>query len=138
VTGEAVRYEPRPSDVSAPFWEATRQKRFILQWCGTCHTSIFFPRAVCPRCLGIAIEWRSASGRGTVYAATIEYRPQNPAMSALAPYVVALIDLEEGPRMLSNVVGCPPESVTVGLRVAVDWEPMSDGRHLPVFRPDAG
>jgi uncharacterized protein len=136
VSSESGRYEPSPSDVSAPFWEATREQRLVLQWCEACEVSIFFPRAVCPTCLGSDLEWRPASGAGTVNAATVEHRPQNPAMAGMAPYVVALIDLDEGVRMLSNVVGCPPDTVTVGMKVTVVWEPLSDGRHLPLFTPD--
>jgi uncharacterized protein len=137
VSSEPVRFEPRPSEVSSAFWEATRERRLVVQWCPVCEVSVFFPRAVCPTCLGSDLEWRTASGLGTVNAATVEHRPQNPAMAAMAPYVVALIDLDEGVRMLSNVVGCPPETVIVGMKVTVVWEALSDGRHLPLFRPIA-
>ena len=93
------------------------------------------PREVCPGCLGTDLEWRPASGDGTVYAVTVEHRPQNPAMRELAPYTVALVDLDEGVRMLSSVVGAQPDSVAVGQRVHVTWEPLSDGRNLPLFTP---
>ena len=132
-----ARYEPEPSEVAAPFWDATRGHRLILQWCVACEQPVFFPRAICPRCLGSDLEWRPASGLGTVYAVTIEHRPQNPAMAAMAPYAVALVDLDEGVRMLSNVIGVPPESITVGQRVTVAWEPLSDGRNLVQFTPVA-
>ncbi|MCG8589185.1 MAG: Zn-ribbon domain-containing OB-fold protein [Proteobacteria bacterium] len=138
MSAEVTRIEPRASEVSEPFWEATRDKRFLLQWCVACGATVFYPRVVCPTCLGDTLEWRQASGRGTVYAATVEHRPQNPGMAAMAPYVVALIDLEEGVRMMSNVVGCDPESVTIGMPVSLTWEPLSDGRHLPLFEPSKG
>jgi hypothetical protein len=70
-----------------------------------------------------------------VYAVTVEHRPQLSSRRAEEPFAVALIELEEGVRMLSNVVGCPPGDVTVGMEVAVTWEPLSDGRHLPQFSP---
>ena len=132
-----VRFEPEPSEIAEPFWDATRERRLILQWCLACEQPVFFPRAICPRCVGSALEWRPASGLGTVYAVTVEHRPQNPAMAAMAPYAVALIDLDEGVRMLSNVIGVSPESITVGLRVTVAWEPLSDGRNLVQFTPAA-
>lgn len=84
------------------------------------------------------MEWRESPGRGEVYAVTVENRPQNPQLAAMAPYAVALIDLDEGVRLLSNVVEVDPQLVTVGMRVVVAWEELSDGRRLPVFRPDDG
>lgn len=130
-----VRYEPRPTEVSAPFWDATREGRLLLQWCVPCDRAIFFPRSVCPGCLGTDLEWRPASGNGTVHAVTVEHRPQNPLLADRAPYAVALVDLAEGVRMLTNVMGCPPHDVTVGMAVRVTWEPLSDGRQLPMFEP---
>ena len=103
------RMEPPVGDESQPFWDATRDEVLRLPWCTECEQAIFYPRAICPRCLGSAIEWRDASGHGTVHAVTVESRPQNPGMAAMAPYAVALIDLDEGVRMTTNIVGCEPE-----------------------------
>ncbi len=133
MTDQPTRIEPLASEVAGPFWEATREQQLVLQWCVACDRAIFYPREVCPGCLGTDLEWRPASGDGTVYAVTVEHRPQNPAMRELAPYTVALVDLDEGVRMLSSVVGADPESVAVGQRVHVTWEPLSDGRNLPLF-----
>lgn len=66
---------------------------------------------------------------------SVQHRPAHPDLADRVPYAVALIDLPEGVRMLSEVVGCPPEEVRVGMPVSVTWEPLSDGRHLPVFTP---
>jgi uncharacterized OB-fold protein len=88
---------------------------------------------VCPGCLGSTLEWRESRGHGVVYACTVEHKAQTPALEA--PYVVALVDLDEGVRLLSNVVGCPPDQVGVGDRVQLTWEPLSDGRRLPLFEP---
>jgi hypothetical protein len=87
-----------------------------------------------------ALEWRTASGRATVYAAVVEHRPEasGAAFSGGAPYCVALVDLEEGIRMMTNVVGCPPDEVHSGMAVGVRWEPLSDGRQLPLFGPPGG
>jgi uncharacterized OB-fold protein len=73
-----------------------------------------------------------------VYAVTVEHRPQDPRLASRAPYAVALVDLDDGARMLTNIVGCDPTSVTVGMPVAIAWEPLSDGRQLPVFTPTGG
>jgi len=127
------RMEPPVTPTTEAYWEATRSHKFLLQWCTHCNQAIFFPREVCPRCLGDSLEWRESPGRGQVYTYTVEYRPQNPNMEA--PYTVALVELDEGVRMMTNVINCDPESVTVGMAVQVAWEPLSDGRNLPLFAP---
>jgi uncharacterized OB-fold protein len=135
VTGDVTRFEPPIGEVSAPFWDATRERRLVVQWCVGCEQPIFYPRAVCPACLGTELEWRPSPGAGTVYAVTVEHKPQNPGLAAMAPYAVALVELDEGIRMLTNVVHCDPATVAVGDPVVVTWEPLSDGRHLPLFEP---
>lgn len=126
-----MRPEPPMSEVSEPFWDATRSQQLVMQWCVACDAVVFFPRAVCPRCLGDQLEWRASRGTGVVYAASVEHRPPE----GEAPYVVALVDLDEGARMMTNIVGCDPLSVTIGMPVAVTWEPLPDGRNLPLFAP---
>ncbi len=131
-----ARLEPPVAEASAPFWEATRQRRLVLPWCVACEQAFWFPREVCPGCLGSAIDWRPASGRGRIHAATVEHHPALlPAVFGDQPYVIALVDLDEGVRMMSNVVGCPPDEVGVGMAVAATWEPLSDGRQLLLFEP---
>ncbi len=134
----ATRPEPPESVVSKPFWDATREGRLLVQWCVDCDRAVFYPRVVCPQCLGERLEWREASGLARVYAVTVEYRPQDPRLASRAPYAVALVDLDEGARMMTNIVDCKPEAVVVGMRVAVTWEELSDGRRLPVFAPTSG
>ena len=130
------RMEPATSDVTEPFWEATRQRQYLLQWCLDCEQPIFYPREVCPRCLRTSLEWRQASGEGRVYAVSVQHRPAMPLPAFMdGPYVVALIDLAEGVRVMSNVVGCLPDEVTVGMPVSLTWEPLTDGRNLPQFGP---
>lgn len=131
----ASRFEPPISELAVPFWAATRRRQLLLQWCMACRVPVFYPREACPRCLGDRLEWQVASGQGIVYAVTVEHRPQDPRMKARAPYAVALVDLAEGARMLTNVVGCPPDAVEPGMAVTLCWEPLSDGRMLPQFTP---
>lgn len=138
-TAEAVaprRPEPPVSELTRPFWEATRRREYLLQWCSSCETPIFYPREICPACLGTQMEWRPSRGSGEVHAVSVQHLPAAafPAFNE-GPYAVALIELAEGVRVMSNVVGCPPEEVTVGMQVTVTWEPLSDGRNLPLFEP---
>jgi len=136
---KATRFEPPVGEDSGPFWDATRQGTLVVQWCTGCDRGIFYPRAFCPHCEAAPdrLEWRQASGRATVYAAVVENNPKatGAAFSGGEPYCVALVDLDEGVRMMSNVIGCPPAEVRSGMAVEVAWEPLSDGRRLPVFRP---
>jgi len=137
-----ARVEPAATEVTDAFWDATREQRYLVQWCGDCGTPIFYPREVCPQCLSAdALEWRESGGAGTVYAVSVQHRPANPTMADRVPYVVALVEVDAGGgdaqtvRVMSNVVNCDPESVHVGDAVALTWEPLSDGRNLPQFEP---
>jgi len=138
--GSSTRIEPPVGPESGPFWEATREGRLLLQWCTACDRGVFYPRAFCPHCgaTGSALDWRAATGRATVYAAGVEHKPNATSFSEGKPYCVALVDLDEGVRMMTNIVGIPPDDVHSGLAVEVTWEPLSDGRQLPLFRPVAG
>ena len=125
---------------SGPFWEATRDRATPRPVVHGLRPRRLLPARVLPALRGArssALEWRTASGRATVYAAGVEHRPEasGAAFSGGEPYCVALVDLEEGIRMMTNVVGCPPDEVHSGMAVAVTWEPLSDGRQLPLFRP---
>jgi uncharacterized OB-fold protein len=139
-----TRLEPPVGAESAPFWDATREGRLLVQWCTRCERGIFYPRVFCPYCAGGGgggaggqLAWREASGRASVYAAVVEHRPEAAGASFAdgAPFCIALVELEEGVRMMTNVVGCPPGAVHSGMAVTVTWEPLSDGRQLPLFRP---
>ena len=136
--GAPERFRPPMSPAAEPYWEATRERRLALQWCVACDRAIFFPREACPSCLGSDLEYRPASGSGTVYALSTMPKPANPTMAGREPYVVALVELDEGVRMMSNLVGPGAESLAVDDRVEVAWEPLTDGRHLPVFTRTGG
>lgn len=129
------RFQPPISPAAEPYWDATREQRLVLQWCRACERPIHFPREVCLGCLGTDLEFRPAAGTGTVYAVSVMPKPGNPGMAGRAPYAVALVDLDEGARLLTNIVTDDPFGVAVGDRVAVAWEALADGRHLPVFAP---
>jgi uncharacterized OB-fold protein len=138
-TPTPTRMEPPVGADSGPFWEATRSGVLLVQWCTACDQGIFYPRSFCPICgaTGSTLEWRTASGRATVYTASVEQKPaaSGASFSGGEPYAIALVDLEEGVRMMTNVIGCPPGDVRPGMAVTVTWEPLSDGRQLPLFTP---
>ncbi|MBX6378226.1 MAG: Zn-ribbon domain-containing OB-fold protein [Clostridia bacterium] len=126
---------PAVDPTTQPYWEAARQRRLVIQRCRACGRHIFYPRIYCPHCLSEDVEWVEASGRGEVYAFTVVYRSRIPGYAEATPYVVALIDLEEGVRLLTNVVECAPDEVRVGMPVEVCFEERADGFVLPQFRP---
>ncbi len=132
---QRTRFEPPESLAAKPFWDATREQRLVVQWCRSCEQPIHFPRDACPRCLSDDLEFRASPGTGTVYAVSVMPKPANPLMAERVPYAVALVDLDEGVRMMTNIVGTDPSAVTIGLPVHVTWESLSDGRHLPLFAP---
>lgn len=126
------RFEPPVGEASEVFWEATKEQRFLVQRCDACDVAIFYPREVCPTCLSSeSLSWRESEGKGTIYAASVQEKPANPMMADKVPYVVALVELEDGIRLMSNVINCPPYDATVGTSVKLTWEALSDGRHLP-------
>jgi len=125
--------EPPASDEAAPFWEATRRGELVLPWCRACERPFWYPRAICPRCLGDAVDWRSASGNGVVYAVSVQHLPGPGRDAADGPYAVVLVELAEGVRVMGNVLECAPDDVHVGMRVRVTWHPLADGRQLPQF-----
>jgi uncharacterized OB-fold protein len=131
----AARFEPPVSEVTERYWDATRERRLLIQWCTPCDGPVHYPREICPRCLSDDLTWREASGAAEVYAFGVHHRPGNPTMESKVPYVVALVDLAEGARIMTNIIGCEPAAVRVGMPVQLTWEALTDGRHLPQFEP---
>jgi len=131
-----MREARRPAPILTPdnafFWEACERGEFVAQRCGACGVLAHPPRPMCPRCHSLAREVTRLSGRGEVYSWIVPRHPA-PIGFAEAP-VVALIQLEEGLRLVSNVVGVAPEAMRNGLRVEVAFEPTAGGRAVPVFR----
>ena len=123
---------PRPTDTSAPYWQGCQQGELRLQQCDGCQHFQFYPRIMCSRCQHQSLSWVAASGKGRVASFTVVRRGVSDAYPT--PYIVALIDLDEGPRMMSHVVGVDPESVAVGDDVRVSFEDWSDEITMPVFQ----
>jgi uncharacterized protein len=102
-----------------PFFDAAREGKFLIQRCGACKEYQFYPRQVCVHCGSADVEWAEASGRGTVHTFTVIHQQGMPGWRDETPYVAAIIDLAEGPRMTSTVVECAPEDVKIGMDVEV-------------------
>jgi uncharacterized protein len=126
---------PMESSEAAPYWAATRDHRLVLPWCSGCEAPFWFPRGVCPRCLGTAITWEESTGQGTLYAFSVHRRPGPGRSREDGLYAVALVDLVDNVRVMSNVIGCDDEVLTVGMVVQATWFPLPDGRALPFFAP---
>ncbi|MDM9561972.1 Zn-ribbon domain-containing OB-fold protein [Bordetella petrii] len=130
----AQRPVPQPTDVTRPYWEAAAAGRLVIQECRACGARQFYPRGFCVACLSDELHWLPCSGKGTVYTYTINHRAPNAHMKERLPYIVAAIDLDEGTRMIANIVDSPPQAVAIGARVEVVFEALADGMVLPQFR----
>jgi uncharacterized OB-fold protein len=126
---------PTPDAATEPYWRAAHEGRLALPRCLDCGHRHFYPRTLCPHCGSARLEWADCSGRGVVYSFTVVHRAPSPAFAAEVPYVVAVVELEEGPRLMTNIVGCAPDAVRVGMNVRVAFKRVSDSVTLPVFEP---
>ncbi|NNN01602.1 MAG: Zn-ribbon domain-containing OB-fold protein [Acidimicrobiaceae bacterium] len=118
-----------------PFWDAAREGRLILQHCEDCDRVIHYPRMVCPHCSSTKLDWRAASGRGTIYSFTVVQSNAPSAFAGDVPYVVAVIRLAEGVQMLSNIVECDHDELFCDQEVEVVFEHLDEEFTLPKFRP---
>lgn len=132
---DAQRPLPVPDALTAPYWAAARDRRFVLPHCDDCGRVHFYPRAACPFCGSARLQWTAASGNGTVYTYTVIRRAPGPAFEKEVPYVVAVIALAEGPHLMSSVTGCRVEDVRIGMPVRVAFREFEVGAVLPVFEP---
>jgi len=124
---------PRATPETQPFWEGTAAGELRLQRCASCDAHYFPPRPFCPTCLSDDVTWERVSGRGRLHSYVINHRP---APGFEAPYAIAVVELAEGPRMMSNIVGVEntPENLVLDMALEVDFEPRGE-MALPVFRP---
>lgn len=127
------RYLPVPSKISRPFWDSCKAGAMQIQKCGHCGTYAFYPVYVCPECASRALDWTPVSGKGTIYTYTVAAK--SVFEDVPGPMVVALIELEEGAMMTSNIVNADPDSLFVGMPVRLCYEPISADITLPVFEP---
>ena len=135
----AKRPQPRfPEPDTLPFWEATKRHELTYQTCNQCNTVIFYPRRHCTACGSTESTRKVSKGEGAVYTFSVVVQSRHPAFAELGPYAIGYIDLDEGFRIMSNIVnvGDPLNDVTCGMRVKVTWEDQGDGEvSLPMFEP---
>ena len=133
-----VKRDIKHYDFGMPFWEATRQKKLVIQYCKTAKKYQHFPRPV-SIFTGRRrdIEWKEVSGKGTVYSYTITERG-TPAFRGQEPYAVVCVTLDVGVNFVANIVNCTVEELKVGMKVKPYWHPLDDGTHLCMFQPDKG
>ena len=129
--------QPVPNGDSVPYWNAARERRLVLRACGSCGRKHFMPRHLCPHCWSDKLEWVESKGGGTIHSFSIVHRAPSPAFAANAPYVIAMIDLDDGPRMFANVIGPNALDVAIGDRVRLTFEERG-GAMLPQFERTAG
>ena len=126
---------PTINDVNRPFWDGCRRGELLLQRCTHCRRLRYPAALVCPDCLAREAEWQPLSGRGKVFSFVVFHRAYHPAWEGKVPYNVALIELDEGPIMLSNVVAVDNAALEIGLPVEVEFDAVDDGLAIPVFTP---
>jgi uncharacterized protein len=126
---------PESNTWTEPFWRAAHQGKLIIQQCADCSKYIFIPRLICPGCFSKNIDWVEASGKGTVYTYTVVVNNAPSAFIDDMPYVIAVVRLEEGVQMLSNIVECDPEKVHCDMPVEVTFKKLNDEYTLPLFKP---
>ena len=125
---------PIVTDENRPYWEGCRQGKLLLQHCQQCQQYQFYPRLYCMQCGSAKLQWAEASGRGRIYSYTIIHRNKTPEFVQDVPYNVAIIQLDEGPRMMANIVGSDNSQLRVDLPVTVVFDPVTDEISVPRFQ----
>lgn len=125
---------PHVNPETKPYWDATTEGRLLLRRCNACETAIWYPRTLCPECGSFDTDWIEASGRGTVFTFSVNRRGQG-AYRGASPYVLAYVELEEGPRMMTNIVDCDVDALQIGDPVTVVFHDTGENAALPRFRP---
>jgi len=127
---------PQPTPETAPFWEGCKAHELRLQYCGNCQKFIFYPRIFCPTCLSDALEWRTLSGKGTLVTYVLSARPV-PGFEQSLPYAIAIVQLDEGPHLMTNIVNTvlTPQNLPAGMPVEVVFDDANESISIPRFQP---
>lgn len=128
---------PRIDEESKGFWEACQRHQLYIQTCRACGSRRYYPRALCSECLSDSAEWLRCSGRGIIYTFTVTYQNQSPGFRDELPYVLAYVELDEGVRLLTNIVGGDIVALRIGMPVEVVFEDVTPEVTLPKFKPRA-
>lgn len=127
---------PTATELTRPYWEAAAEHRLVTQRCAACEEIWHPPLPRCPTCHTADLEWHQVSGRGTVYSFTVVHHPTHVALADAVPYVVAIVELAEGPWVISNIRKCAPSDVHIGMAVRVTFERLTDEVTVPQFVPE--
>jgi uncharacterized OB-fold protein len=126
---------PQITPETAEYWAGCKRHELLIQRCIDCGAAQFYPRMVCTQCSGLTLQWVRASGRADLVTFTIVHRAVSQAYAGEVPYVVALVRLEEGPTMMTNVVSCAAEKLQIGMSLEVVFDDWTDEVTVPKFRP---
>ncbi len=126
---------PVVNEDTREYWAACQRHELLIQQCRACGRFQFYPRGICAHCLSEDLAWAKASGKGEVYSFSVVQRPPTKAFAADVPYTIAVVELAEGVRMMTNIVDCPPDQVRIGMPVEVVFEDVTAEISLPKFRP---
>ena len=135
MTGDAAPPVPVLRGEERIYFAEAQRHRLVHQRCEECGRRIFYLRTICPSCASERLAIEESTGRGEVHTFTTQYRPGHPAFADAVPYTTVLVDLEEGVRLLADLIDCPPEQVRIGMPVEVVFDEVNDQLTLPRFRP---
>jgi uncharacterized protein len=124
---------PTTDPETQPFWDGLKDGKFLLRHCNACGRDHYYPRPFCPSCWSDDISWKEASGRGTLYTYSVVHVNDLPPFNERVPYVAAIVELEEGPKVMTNIEDVPFGELHAGLPVVVDFKAISDDVTIPVF-----
>ena len=129
--------KPLPSIVgeTKPFWDSCRRGQLMIQQCTECGQYQWYPRGICADCWTDTVEWVQSGGRGTVWTYTVTYQNRTTGFADMVPYVLALVELDEGVRMFTNIVDCNPREVSIGMPVEVTFQTATPQISIPYFKP---
>lgn len=136
MTAAAVRFDlPEPDAFSRPYWDAAARGQLLLRRCRACGRAHHYPREFCPHCWSEDVVWEPASGDATLYTWSVVHRNDLPPFGARVPYVAAVVDLVEGPRMMTQVVGCEESALAIGMALRVAFRQEEGEEAVAVFHP---
>ncbi|MEU0392044.1 Zn-ribbon domain-containing OB-fold protein [Streptomyces sp. NPDC006208] len=128
---------PDIDDFTRPFWDAAADGELLIRRCGACALAHHYPREFCPHCWSDDVDWARASGRATLYTWSVVHRNDLPPFGDRVPYTAAVVDLAEGPRMMTEIVACEEKDLRIGMELMVCFRREGDTPAVPVFRPAA-
>lgn len=126
---------PEIDDFTRPFWDAATDGRLLIRRCRACTRTHHYPREFCPYCWSEDVDWERASGRATLYTWSVVHRNDLPPFGARVPYTAAVVDLVEGPRMMTEIVRCPEAGLSIGMALEVTFRQEDGEQAVPVFQP---